>query len=356
MARRRQCLPIEAWPQLDRDLWQRVTNGRRCLLDVNVAAAWRPRTVATVAEGYGYALAWLGQRNLLDAMMAPQLRWSDARAEAYAQDLVVRVRPATVKNRLLSLERALAVLAPKSDRNSLKAIIRSLAVPTDDGRKRNRLQNPDRLVTLGVDLMTEAEQGCHASPRKNAALYRDGLQIALLAVRGFRKGNFVSIRIGTHLLRRNDSWWLAFPGDETKNGKPLEVPFPNTLVPYLHRYLEHYRPLLAADRYKGDRLWLSYVYKPQAAHSLQLQIVHRTRVAFGRTVNPHLFRDCIATSLAIHDPKHVRMAATILGHNSFATTERHYNLACTLEAGRCYGEAVSARRAAISSSGRRPKS
>jgi integrase len=301
-------------------------------------------------------LAWLQRRNLLDPVVAPELRWGNDLVEDYAQDLIMRVRPATVKNRLLSLERALAVLAPKSDRSALSTIIRSVEVPSDDGRKRNRLQDPDRIVTLGIDLMTKAEQGWHASPRKNAAYFRNGLQIALLALRGFRKGNFTSICIGTHLLQRNGGWWLAFAGEETKNGRPLEVPFPEMLLPQLSRYLEHYRPLLAGDRYKGDRLWLSYLYKPQAAHSLQLQLVHHTRVAFGRPINPHLFRDCIATSIAIHDPKHVRMAATILGHNSFATTERHYNLARTLEAGRCYGEAVSARRAAMKRGRRRPES
>jgi integrase/recombinase XerD len=220
-------------------------------------------------------------------------------------------------------------------------------VSGDDGRKRNRLQDPDRLVTLGLDLMNRAERGRHASQRKNAAYFRDGLQIALLALRGVRKSNFASLRIGTHLVQRNGVWWLSFSGSETKNHTPLQVPFPEMLLPQLHRYLEHYRPLLAGRRYTGDRLWLSYRHRPQAAHSLQLQLVLHTRMAFGRPINPHLFRDCIATSIAIHDPKHVRMAATILGHSSFATTERHYNLARTLEASRSYCEAVSARRAAI---------
>jgi integrase/recombinase XerD len=355
MTTSRKCLPIAAWPQIDRDLWQRGTESRRRLLDNSVAATWRPRTIATVAEAYGYALAWLQRGNLLDPTIAPELRWSYERVGAYAQDLLMRVRPATVKNRVLSLERALAVLAPKSDRSALRTVIRCLEVPSDHGRKRNRLQDPELLVTLGVDLMTKAEQGWRPSPRKNAAHFRDGLQISLLALRGFRKGNFTNIRIGTHLLQRNSRWWLAFSGDETKNHKPLEVPFPEMLLPQLHRYLENFRPLLAGDRYKADRLWLSYRYQPLAAHSLQLQLVHHTRMAFGRPINPHLFRDCIATSIAIHDPKHVRMAATILGHNSFATTERHYNLARTLEAGRSYSEAVTARRAAMNSQRRRSR-
>jgi site-specific recombinase XerC len=102
-------------------------------------------------------------------------------------------------------------------------------------------------------------------------------------------------------------------------------------------------------------LWLSYWYGPETAHSLQLRVTHHTRVAFGRSINPHLFRDCIATSIAIHDPKHVRIAASILGHNSFATTERHYNLAHTLEASRCYGAAVSARRATAKLGRGRPR-
>jgi hypothetical protein len=38
----------------------------------------------------------------------------------------------------------------------------------------------------------------------------------------------------------------------------------------------------------------------------------------------------------VHDPDHVRMAAGILGHRSFATTERHYNLATSLKAARNY--------------------
>jgi integrase len=69
-------------------------------------------------------------------------------------------------------------------------------------------------------------------------------------------------------------------------------------------------------------------------------------VAFGRPINPHLFRDCLATSIAIHDPDNVRMAAALLGHRSFATTERHYNLARTLQAARSYQHVIGAAREA----------
>ena len=50
----------------------------------------------------------------------------------------------------------------------------------------------------------------------------------------------------------------------------------------------------------------------------------RTRVRFGHHVNCHLFRDCAATALAEDNPEHVRIAADLLGHRSFATTQRYY--------------------------------
>ncbi len=50
----------------------------------------------------------------------------------------------------------------------------------------------------------------------------------------------------------------------------------------------------------------------------------RTQEAFGEPMNPHLFRDAAATTLAVADPARVRVAAPLLGHRTFGTTERHY--------------------------------
>jgi hypothetical protein len=63
--------------------------------------------------------------------------------------------------------------------------------------------------------------------------------------------------------------------------------------------------------------------------------VARTRARFGHPVNPHMFRDAAATSIAIEDPAHVGMVAAILGHTNPQTAERFYNQAGSLEAGRC---------------------
>jgi hypothetical protein len=52
-----------------------------------------------------------------------------------------------------------------------------------------------------------------------------------------------------------------------------------------------------------------------------------------------LFRDCAATSLAVHDPDQVQIAHHILG-NSYAMMEKHYNLARMTDAARHYHAAL----------------
>lgn len=71
----------------------------------------------------------------------------------------------------------------------------------------------------------------------------------------------------------------------------------------------------------------------------------RTALAFGKALIPHLFRDCAATSIAIADPVHVRIASQVLGHRSPATTERYYHQARTVEAGRQWHETLARLRA-----------
>jgi integrase len=64
------------------------------------------------------------------------------------------------------------------------------------------------------------------------------------------------------------------------------------------------------------------------------RITKLTLKNLGRSIHPHLFRDCAATSLAIEDPRHVRIAASLLGHRRFRTTERFYIQARNIEASR----------------------
>ena len=79
-------------------------------------------------------------------------------------------------------------------------------------------------------------------------------------------------------------------------------------------------------------------------NAIYIRIVVRTRAGLGRAINPHLFRDCATTSVAIDDPKHVGIASRLLGHRTHATTERYYNQARTIEASRLMQKSLLARR------------
>jgi integrase len=54
------------------------------------------------------------------------------------------------------------------------------------------------------------------------------------------------------------------------------------------------------------------------------RIVRTTEEAFGVAINPHFFRDIAATTIAYADPERVRIAAQLLGHRRFATTDHYY--------------------------------
>ena len=65
----------------------------------------------------------------------------------------------------------------------------------------------------------------------------------------------------------------------------------------------------------------------------------RTKKEFGTALWPHLFRDCLLTSVAIDQPDLMRTSSVLLGHTSYKTGEKHYNQAHMLHAGRRYAAA-----------------
>jgi integrase len=70
---------------------------------------------------------------------------------------------------------------------------------------------------------------------------------------------------------------------------------------------------------------------PHVVHS---RITKLTKRLFGTSINPHLLRDCAASSLAAVSTDVARAAAPLLGHRHFSTTERHYIRADNLAASR----------------------
>jgi integrase len=323
--------------------WKARTGPSGILGDDGPAANWRRATIELNWRVYLLWLGWLLACDLFKAQDQTALRFSPDHVIAFIEDMRRRGNgAATILLRVLALERVMAVLAPDSDRRFLRTIIRNLPEARTAAAKRARLQETAVLVDLGIGLMRSVDGGTRLT-RQIITAYRDGLMIALLALRPFRRGNFSAMELNKNLIKRGDAWWLCYDEDETKNGAVIEVPFPLELVPWLEKYLAIYRPLLAANRYVGNRLWLSYWYTAMDDTSVYGQIVARTEKAFGSAVNPHLFRHCLATSLAIDNPEIAGIAHLMLG-NDIATCQREYNLAQTHSAGRRLAGAVDAMR------------
>jgi integrase/recombinase XerD len=205
--------------------------------------------------------------------------------------------------------------------------------------KRGRMVSTADLLALRCTLMQEAPT--QSTDRLRAMQFRDGLLIALLAARPLRLKNLTGLALERSLVRRGEEWWIIIPAEETKTHEPIEVPWPQALNSALAIYLATYRPILCRlqnrwTRPIGPALWVSTHGSPMGERALYDVIVGQTKTAFGRSVNPHLFRDCAATSIAIDDPAHVRVASQLLGHRSASTTERYYNQAQTIDAARRY--------------------
>jgi integrase len=139
---------------------------------------------------------------------------------------------------------------------------------------------------------------------------------------------------------------LTFAAEETKTGVAIDEPCPGDLIPYLEAYLKQRRPVLLAQAkphasgLPHRRLWTDRSGKSMAEATLRSLIKRYTRAAFGVAVWPHLFRDCLLTTLAIDQPDLMGSSARLLGHASLRTGEKHYDQALMVDASRQYGRAI----------------
>jgi integrase len=341
----RACLPVAQWPEADRRLW-RAACAPADILDVEVGARSGHAGISNTkaAKGYGRWLTYLSLSAQEALAEAPGERIMPDRVRAYVDSLIaIGNTTHTILARLQELGEVAKVMGPNrrwSFINDLASKIRARHRPSRD---KSNLRLSDELVELGFELMRVAGDLVGLAA---AIAYRDGLLIAILALIPLRRRNLANLTVGLTLVREGLSWIVAFREDDTKTHAAFEIRLPDVLLAPLEAYLSIHRPILAARSGRWTRpidgaLWVSKDGSPMTQMALYDRIRARTKDHFGVAINPHLFRDAAATTLAIADPAHVRVAAPLLGHRTFATTERHYRQARALEAHRSYIEALS---------------
>lgn len=344
-------LPFDLWPTPDRQAWQQAMRPSGVFDDTGPAAHWRASTRAQVQRQYGYWLTYCQQAGILlepgDTIVD---RVTAANLHAFIEHLSSTISINTTALYVANLLCAVRAMAPNQDWTWLQTLAqrleRQVKGPVID--KRPCLRDAGVLVDLGFALTDEASVPlADAADLTGKALirarsqYRDGLLIALLALRPLRKGTLAQIRIDHELLAIGGEWHLVFNGDQTKTGQPLEYVLPGLLTSRLETYLAHVRPLF--PNAKGhDALWASNAGGPMSASGITKRVRHWTLQRLGTAISPHRFRDCAASTLANRAPKQVRLAAALLGHTNLATTEQYYIQADNLEAGRQYQDVVTA--------------
>lgn len=342
--------PVTLWPAEDRRIWVRSRLGKGPEGHDNPAAGWCGRTAKKNEDGYGRYLSWLDHEGLLIEADAVSDRITPERVAAYVLNLKTHLSSVGVAVMVGGLTSATRALAPDTDWSWLSRRATRLKLRAKPSReKRHAIQHTLDLYRFGQSVMDTASHKprlCRATGVGAAKQYQAGLIIALLAARPLRIRNFQAIIIGRTLRWEGERYWLTFTADETKTGSSIDEPLPDDLIPYLECFLRTWRPLLLrqAARYSGEsthrRLWVDVFGKPMGEGTLRDLIKYHTKKKFGTALWPHLFRDCLLTSVAIDQPDLMRTSATLLGHTSYKTGEKHYNQARMLDAGRRYGAAI----------------
>jgi integrase/recombinase XerD len=340
------CPKPALWPEIDRHRWGASQHSGDIFEPSSVGTHWAFHTRKRVETGYGRWLSWLSVNGYLDSNSSPGDRVKPERVTRYVAALQAVNAPNTVLSRIQELYLALTVVVPDHDWTWIHKIESRLKrTATRVRNRRTGLSSSNRLYSLGLKLMTEAERPSTSTPVEQAVQYRDGLMISLLAARPLRRHNFATMEIGHHLVKQDDGYWIRFEATETKTHVPIEAPFPAALVAYLERYLSHYRPLLAecSGYWRRMRigplpsaLWVSQHGTAMAEVAISSRFKKLTTDRLGPRLTMQRFRESAATSIAIEDPEHVRITMCILGHTTLRTSERHYNHATSLQAIRRY--------------------
>lgn len=338
------CMPPSEWPRSDREALEHAFQAGDLLgVAGSLSHLSEPRRIE-VRNGYGRWLSFLADVSAvgdtgsgIDHMNKDNLSAFIARLQSY-------LAPYSVAGYVMRLATAVRAMKPDHEIEFLDNVARHLwrtAKPKHD--KRKRLKPTIEFYELGFDLMKMSQ--VVLDPISAAAVFRDGLMIALLAARPVRLANLASIEINRHLERQGEEFWLIFPANEVKNRRHLEFPLPRDLIEPLQVYLSRHRPILMTRKGRWnteahDGLWVSAHGSKLSANRIEELIGMRTRERFGHSVNAHLFRDAAATSVAIEDSDHVGIVTAILGHSTFRTSELYYNQATSLEAARRFQAAI----------------
>ena len=351
MLRSRISIPPECWSSQDQAaLRQALSPGSR-RMRTGRGAHWRPASAETLCESTSYFVGFIAAAGVdvggstLSEFCTMERVWS------WIDGMRDRgLAPATIKMRVVGLQRIMAVMHPFESWNWLYDIINELPDGLLESRRRKmlKIKHSRELLKLGVRLIIEAKTRPFIRPHLYHVHARDGVIIVFLALRPLRLKNITGLRLGVHLRRQESgSWRIQVPASETKNRETIDWVVPEDLALFLESYLAIDRPALLARRTgpgaeSEDHLWISEDGLPLCSPNLTARVRDHTRRAFGVSISPHRFRDAAATTATIEFPTNLRTALALLGDRDPHTIQHHYDQANSLVASQKVNDSVDA--------------
>ncbi len=119
-------------------------------------------------------------------------------------------------------------------------------------------------------------------PIRRRVQVRDGLIIAILALRGLRKRSMLSLTLGRSIRRdpETGAWRVELEPGDIKNRRYISTQLPSAITPWLNRYAEIERRDLPGER-ATEALWVTNRGQPLTGAGLHEVILTRSQARFG---------------------------------------------------------------------------
>jgi integrase/recombinase XerD len=172
--------------------------------DGGLAAGWSAKTVRQAEKGYGLWLGFLARHGRLDPDARPGARLTREALTLFGKELLARVAAQTAASRVRDLSVMIRAMDPDADRSLVSRMQATLARRAPPSRaKRERMIAPSLLFAASLARMDRVDHEHHRKRDVRSVRYRDGLMMAILATRAFRRGNLAQMRVGQHISRIN---------------------------------------------------------------------------------------------------------------------------------------------------------
>ena len=329
---------IEQWPELDQQLWRDAINKGDFLEPDGAGAHWADATKTQVQKGYGKWIFHLKCEHILEGTIArkPSERLDEDTLRSFIRRLEDQgLASQTIASRITDLAEAIRVMEPKSNLNMLKKLAAHMQLRATPSRKKHgRIKPPGEIWQACLSFMQQLAAENSSPNILQASRYRDALALGLLALRPMRRRNISGLILSQHLTTKNNIWLCSIPGQDTKDGSPIDITFPvdDDFTEIFHRYLQIERQVLLKrpplkikeTLHLSGPLWISTRGKMLTGHAFYSSITRVSEELLGAPINPHLLRDCAASAISMDAPGNILSASRILGHTNLNTTISHY--------------------------------